>query len=564
MKKSFLALAIAVLILPASLMASFEMVRNNSPRGMAMGNAIVGDPDPINGVLYNPALLAFSKQFQFQAVYCLDYLGFNTSNLYNVDGLFVIPLTYKFKSKIFKNVVLGLSFNRLGVKDSGADYLSNDELQYYEHFMSFSIAKKFENVFAYGTVFSVGINANLFQKGLTSANNNAVDLNDYFATGNLQPMSFGLDLGVTYALNKAMLIGGVIENLIPPNTAFNKTLASDKGLMSYKLALSWKLSRILFMKNVTIAGAMIFKNWEDKADIRKAPMEYHLGYEFWEFEKLLGVRLGYEWSQRGASTGFSHFSAGLACAKLFDVHEIQVDLAYQIPLYFSTANALVGTFGTVKFSLTYSWSWPQSLFEFDPQKREELRQIEELKKQYKDQEQQTKDQTQTLKKEEQAAGGAAAANLTGADAILAQANQDRNAKLLDLYNQYVRQRDQLKMNVAKLQDDGAKKMADLDKKIAVETNKYAKAKPDELTKLKQGVDGLKKQKDAAFKDANAQITAAQGQMNQLKTDTSAKRKEIEKTYDDVKKKNLKQATENFKEIPPSINLEEFRKELGEK
>ena len=60
------------------------------------------------------------------------------------------------------------------------------------------------------------------------------------------------------------------------------------------------------------------------ADIRKAPMEYHLGYEFWEFQKLLGVRLGYEWSQRGASTGFSHLSAGLSCAPLFDVHEIQI------------------------------------------------------------------------------------------------------------------------------------------------------------------------------------------------------------------------------------------------
>jgi hypothetical protein len=565
MKKTLFALILACAALPGLLQASFELIRNNSPRGMAMGNAIVGDPDPINGVLYNPALLAFSKQLQWQGIFSLDYLGFDTSSLYNMDSLLVVPFTYKFKyDKVFKNMVAGFSFNRMSVKDTGADYLANDQLQYYEQFFSLSLAKKFENVFAYGTVFSVGFNANLFMKGLTSDANNAVSLNEYFATGNLQPISFGLDLGATYFLNKAMVIGGAIENLIPPNTAFNKALASDKGLMSYKLALSWKMNKILFMKNATIAGALVFGNWESKADIRKPPMEYHLGYEFWEFEKLLGVRLGYEWSRRGAGAGYSHLCAGLACSKLFDVHEIQVDLAYQLPLYFSSANALSGTYGTVKFALTYSWSWPQSLFEFDPQKREELRQIEDLKKQYQQQEQQSQVQEGQLKKDEKAAGGAAAANLTEADGILAKANQDRNARTLDLFNQYTKQKDAIVGSVNKLKDESAKKLAELDKKIAAETNKYAKAKPDELAKAKQAADELKKQKDALLKDTNTQITALNGQLNQLKTDTSVKRKDIEKEYDAVKKKNIKQATENFKEIPPSVNVDEFRRDLGEK
>jgi hypothetical protein len=276
------------------------------------------------------------------------------------------------------------------------------------------------------------------------------------------------------------------------------------------------------------------------------------------------VRLGYEWSRRGAGAGYSHLCAGLACSKLFDVHEIQVDLAYQLPLYFSSANALSGTYGTVKFALTYSWSWPQSLFEFDPQKREELRQIEDLKKQYQQQEQQSQVQEGQLKKDEKAAGGAAAANLTEADGILAKANQDRNARTLDLFNQYTKQKDAIVGSVNKLKDESAKKLAELDKKIAAETNKYAKAKPDELAKAKQAADELKKQKDALLKDTNTQITALNGQLNQLKTDTSVKRKDIEKEYDAVKKKNIKQATENFKEIPPSVNVDEFRRDLGEK
>ena len=562
MKKRLLTLLLIVCIAPWTVQASFELVRDNSPRGMAMGNAIIGDPDPVNGVLYNPALLAYSKQLQWQGIFSLDYLGFDTSSIYNMDTFLVVPFTYAFKyDKIFKGMVFGFSFNRMSVKDTGADYLSNDELQYYEHFFSVSLAKKFENVFSYGTVFSIGFNANIFTKGLVAEGNNAVSLNDYFSTGTLTPASFGLDLGATYFLNKSMVIGGVIENLIPPNTAFNKNFASDTGLTAYKLGLSWKLNKVAFMRNVTIVASLLSQTMPESKLTRA---EYHFGYEFWEFEKLLGVRLGYEISKPQKSAGYSHLCAGLACSKLFDVHEIQVDIGYQIPLFFTSASALGGTFGTFKFALTYSWNWPQSYFEFDPQKREELRQIEEMKKQYQQQEKTTKSDTETLKKDEKAAGGAAAANLSEADGILAKANESRNAKALDLFNQYTRQKDQINASVNKIKDDSSKKLADLDKKIMGETNKLAKAKPADQADIKKTADDLKKQKDALLKDANTQIVALNGQLNQLKADTSTKRKDIEKEYDAVKKKYIKQATDNFKEIQPPLDVESFRKDLGEK
>jgi len=555
----FIILSLIVIMMRGVVFGSFETLRQYNPRGIAMGHSIMADDDPINGFLYNPALVAYAKSLEWQGIFGLPFTGLNDGKFLTFDSSIVVPFTYHFKyDKVFKNLVMGFSFNRIQAKSDNALYIDGDELNYAENLFSIAVAKKLENIFSYGTILSIGIAANILYHGFLP--NLASENNQYITS--TKKTTFGLDIGATYFLNKNMIIAGVMENLVPPNASLSKN--KDFQPLTSKLGLVWKFPKLFFMKNATASGAMWFRNWDIKDDSRTAPREYHLGYEFWEWEKLLGVRLGYQWSDFGKSKikGFSIISLGLACAKAFSSHEIQVDYAFQFPLSFSSANTIVGTFGSHIFSLTYRWSWPKSYFEFDPQKREELRQIEEMQKQYQNEKKLEKEDIKEQQKTVSETGNIEAANANDPDSIMTVAVKNRNKQLLELYNGYVEKRDSILNNIKKIKEDSNKKIADIDKKISSEEKKINKAKDEEKPALQENLKNLQTERETIVKDMDTQVSTLEKQLSQLRKDTSLKLKSIQADYQKIWNKNKKKVTENFKEEPPAFNYEEFDKEVN--
>ncbi|GEM_PF-1849763 len=555
-----------IMLVASQSFATFELVRNTSPRGISLGSALVGEVDPINGILYNPASVAYSKMLQWQGIFGMDYTGFDTAKFKTADSVLVVPFTYHFKYEpVFKNLVFGFSFNRLMLQEEGSIYDSTDGFDYHEQMFTISFGKKMENLFSYGTLLSLGVNINILDIGIKTANSDiANNMNHgatYFTT--LNPRSFGIDLGATYYLNKVMVIGGMIENLVQPNVKFNNE-ASNPLLTTYQLGLSMKISKLLFMKNITALASMSFKNWEDPADIRKKPAEYHFGYEFIEFEKLLAVRLGYQMSKYGASAGSSIPSIGIGLNKAFGVHEIQFDYSFQIPFSFDFANTLQGTYGTHKFALTYNWSWPQSYFEFDETKREELRQIEEMKKQYQLEQKEGEAQKTELKKDEEKTGSIETAN-ADPDTIMKKANVDRNTLIQKNYLEYTKQRDTILASVKKTKDAAEASKKKLLTQVAAESNKLIKAKkPEDQDASKKKINELNTQIDTTMKDANKKIADFNNNLATLKANTSKAIKDIESDYAATKKKFGKKTTENFKEEDPTVDMTGFNKELSGK
>jgi hypothetical protein len=561
MKRSLIAFCCLILSATA-VQASFETIRNYNPRGIAMGNAILADADPINGFLYNPALVAYAKEMQVQVNSGFPYTMLDSAQFFHINPTVIVPFTYHFKyDKVFKNFVMGFTFNRFQVKSENATYIAGDELNYREHLFGITAAKKFENLFSYGTVLSFGLTANILYHGMSG--NLSTEQNDYLVT--LKKTTFGLDAGATYYLNKNMVIAGAIENLVPPNASFSKK--SEFQSMTSKLGLAWKFPanpKIFILNNATAAGAMWFRNWESKEDSRTAPREYHLGYEFWQFEKYLGVRLGYQWSDFGKSKiqGMSVASVGLASdIPIQGAHDIQVDIAWEIPLIFNSDNNFTGTAGSYTFGLTYRWAWPLSIFEFDSQKREELRQIEEMKKQYQQQQKTERQDTQAQEQATRDTGSVETANASDPDTMATKGIRDRNKALLDLYNGYTKQRDDLQTQIKKAKDDTARKTADLDKKIEGEKKKLEKAKAEEKPAIEQTVKDLTAQRDSLVKDNDTLVADLEKKLLQLKKDTSAKVKTIEADWQKVWKKVQSKVTANYKDEPPTFDYDAFKKEI---
>jgi LysM repeat protein len=210
-----------------------------------------------------------------------------------------------------------------------------------------------------GTRFGVGINFNIFMRGL-DGNIDTKANGGYFING-LKTSGIGIDLGFIYVMNVNMILGFSIDNLIEPNVAFNKDLAEEAVEKNYKIGLSWKKERLWRFKYVTIAGGVSFENL--KSDV----WEYRIGYEFWEFDRVMGIRIGYETSDRGMNI----LGLGLTGRKSFGMrktHEIEVNYGFNYPVV-----AIKQTYGNHTFSLVYRYSLPEYLFEFDIRKRVPMR-----------------------------------------------------------------------------------------------------------------------------------------------------------------------------------------------
>jgi hypothetical protein len=336
-------------------------------RAKGMGNAFYAEPAGILSMYYNPAGTAFTKKIEVSGNFGLPYTGFETIDFKTFNGAFLYPFTYHLKSEmIFKNGVFGIGFNNLSHYYENSEYDSDDDIYYYERLIKINISKDLLDIIGPGTRFGVGINFNIFMRGL-DGNIDTKANGGYFING-LKTSGIGIDLGFIYVMNVNMILGFSIDNLIEPNVAFNKDLAEEAVEKNYKIGLSWKKERLWRFKYVTIAGGVSFENL--KSDV----WEYRIGYEFWEFDRVMGIRIGYETSDRGMNI----LGLGLTGRKSFgwqSSHEIEVNYGFNIPIV-----GIKDTYGNHTFSIVYRYRMPEYVFEFDRRKRIPMRERYEKEK----------------------------------------------------------------------------------------------------------------------------------------------------------------------------------------
>jgi len=568
MKKRLVLVLIFILSGMVVLQASyFETTRYISPRGESLANAIIADSeDPINGFLYNPGLIPYSRSLLVQPmIFSMNHLAaIDTANFKTFYGSLIIPLATAVKFEpVFKDLVFAFALNSFTMNDTVSDQLESDDMKFQTMLMSFGLGKKIENLFGYGSVVSVGVNINLFNIRLpqNGAAMNNPDLNS--SKYDYKKWTMGLDFGITYKLSDALLLALVLENLIRPAEGF---ITPDKAKSSQKFGLSWKFANLSFMQSPTL-----FFTYQMRAATGKGNQpdkEFHLGYEFWQLNKILALRLGYEMStlsdkEKGSVIGFNYLTYGLG----FNIpagygHEFQVDMSGKSPFVFGGDNRLREPLGALQFALTYKWKWPQSWFEFDEEKRNERRALEELEGRYREEEKETEESEGELARDIKTTGSVNLANLEGADKIVGQANKDRNETILGLYNNYISQRDDNINKADNLKSDAASQLNPLDTDINGLKDKLEQASDDADKELiANEMNEKNAEKKQIAENVNSQIVVFNTEINSMKKSAINDLKDIGKNYDKIKKKNQKELTDNFIEMDPPVPMQEWQTEL---
>lgn len=356
-----------ILIFTNFLYSAFEDLGKDS-RAKGMGNAFYAEPAGVSSIYYNPAGTAFSKSIEILGTFEIPYAGFETLKMNAFNGAVLFPFTHHFKYEpVFKNAVISAAFNNFSLDYLNSEYDSSDDLNYYERNITINLSKDLLDILGQGTRFAFGFNFDIYLRGI-GANIDTTGNNSYFKN-DFKSAGFGMDLGFIYFLNMNMILGVAIDNIIEPNVAFNKDVAKEIIERTTKLGLSWKTDKLWKFKYVTIAGGVSFEN------LKSNVWEYRLGYEFWEFGKILGIRLGYEFSDQGMNS----ISFGLSGDKIFKINnQIRISYSFQMPI-----GTVRNSYGTHSFSIVYKYSMPAYKFEFDDRKRRDMiRKIEEEKKKY--------------------------------------------------------------------------------------------------------------------------------------------------------------------------------------
>ncbi|MBU1078294.1 MAG: hypothetical protein KKH98_13435 [Spirochaetes bacterium] len=354
MKK--LLILLMLLVYSSFLHAAFEDV-GKAARAKGMANAFYGEPAGVSSIYYNPAGTAFSKSIEIMGNMGLPYTGFSTIELSTFNGAILFPFTHHFKVEaVFENAVIGGAFNDLSFFYENSKDFDDDQIDYYERVIKINYAKDFLDMMGRGTRFAIGLNFNLYSRGL-GANIDTEANSSYFSSG-LDTSGMGLDLGFMFFLNMNMILGVAIDNILEPNVAFNKDISEQPVHRTTKLGLSWRLTKLAFFKYPTIAGGVSFE------DLKEDVWEYRLGFQFWTFEKVLAFRFGYETSDEGMNS----LAVGLTGnPKLSPSQGIEVSYAFNLPLA-----SIRGSSGTHTFSLTWRYNRPEYQFEFDQRKRQSM------------------------------------------------------------------------------------------------------------------------------------------------------------------------------------------------
>jgi len=370
MKKLYTIL-ITIVLLAAVLVplhASFE-TWGISVRAKGMGDAMAAIHGDANSMMHNPAGLATLRSVQLMPNYNMPLTGLDEGGVNILNASFAAPfvndsvinwpgalfnlISFGLTKPFFKEGAYGLTFYNL-----------SDEL-YYERAFSFALGRKLFNFLNTGMNFSVGARFNLFMRGINS--NEYTVVNPYFSSGT-SSSAFGLDLGVIMHLSEKVTLGAYMNNVIKPDLAINKAVASEALNQSFKYGVGWQVGDVAFMNNLTVAYSYSTLG-KDEDDIRAAKAINHFGFEFWQFNHQLAFRAGYEWGD-----DLSNISLGLSYNLAIGGQDFQLDYAFVMP------TTMRSTSGSHLFALVYNIPLSKSYFEFDAKKQKEMKRLEDLNK----------------------------------------------------------------------------------------------------------------------------------------------------------------------------------------
>ncbi|MEN2998504.1 MAG: conjugal transfer protein TraF [Brevinematia bacterium] len=353
---------------------AFEYLdRGTSVRAKGFGNAMFGIFDGVNGLEYNPALMANTKSIEARVNFGLpiSYVDDGGMSMFSIYG--VIPFCNRGYAGVdylagmiaggevpyfFREGSIGFSYSRFDVMNL-----------YYEQVVSLAYAKNLDDFISKGARMSAGVKLNLYNLGLVPNPDTQVNP---FLGDRLSAWGFGVDVGVTYDFSYTIRLGFAIQNLIKPNTAI---IEGNESTLPRKIkaGANWIVGSFFGVFEDVMVGAGITQTEREPGDNRELDLTYHLGAETWFLDKIIGFRAGYEFGLNE----FMNVSIGLTFAYVFaDEHEVNID--YSMGLMPS----ILASFGDLShsFSLVYRFRLPRSAFAYTEEKIKELQFMEELEK----------------------------------------------------------------------------------------------------------------------------------------------------------------------------------------
>ncbi|MFN4245108.1 MAG: conjugal transfer protein TraF [Brevinematia bacterium] len=394
MKRAIVLIILLVVVVYDGFSAFEYLDRGTSVRSKGMGNAMFGIFDGVNGLEYNPALIANTKNIESRINFGLpiSYVDDGSLNMFSIFG--VIPFCNRGYAGVdylagviaggnvpyfFREGAIGFSYSRFNVIDL-----------YYEQAISLAYAKNLDDYISKGARISAGVKFNLYNLGLVPSPDTEVNP---FLGDRLSTWGFGLDVGVTYDFSYTIRLGFAVQNLIKPNTSIiegNESTLPRK----IKFGANWVVGSFFGVFEDLMVGVGVTQTEREPGDNRELDLTYHLGVETWFFDKIIGLRSGYEFGLNE----FSSISVGLTFAYIFmDEHEVNIDYSVSImPNILASLGDL-----SHNFSLVYRFRLPRSAFAYTEEKIRELQFMEELEKKKKqikelgvETQSQSKDQTQ--------------------------------------------------------------------------------------------------------------------------------------------------------------------------
>lgn len=365
---------ILLMVLGVNVFGAFEYLdRGTSVRSKGFGNAMFGVFDGVNGLEYNPALMANTKNIEMRLNFGMPMAYLDDSGLSVVSVYGVIPFCNRGYAGIdylagviaggqvpyfFREGAIGFSYSRFDVRDL-----------YYEQVISFAYAKNLDDYISKGARMSGGVKINLYNLGLIP--NPDTQVNPYLGD-RLSTWGFGMDVGLTYDFSYTIRLGFAVQNIIKANTAI---IEGNESTLPRKIKFggNWLVGSFFGVFEDVLVGVGITQTEREPGDNRELDLTYHFGAETWFFNKVIGLRAGYEFGLNE----FMNVSVGLSFNYVFaDEHEVNIDYSLGI------MPNLFASFGDVShsFSLVYRFRLPRSAFAYTEEKIKELQFLEELEK----------------------------------------------------------------------------------------------------------------------------------------------------------------------------------------
>lgn len=328
--------------------AAYEDI--GSVRARGMGDAFESVSSGIDSVRYNPAGTAYLRNLQFYGGYGSPASGFDDeSSLLAFDTGIAVPFSRKphliFLNYLFKGLTFGNE--QLIIKDASFSLLFHQfTVMYfaYERLITINLAKNLNNVFE-GADFAVGFNVNIFNRGFTHNEDTLIhpDPNLVDSTTGV-----GIDFGLTYDFSRFIRLSFVMANLMEPNISFFKD-GEEYVNQQVRIGMAWQLGDISFLQN-SLASVGMVQISRDAEDNRRPETIYKAGFEFWQWRRQLGFRLGYKTVFNVLSSGFT-FKYRIRHSNI-----LSVSYAFNYPLNSRNYKHY--------FSLNYEFEFPDYFFDY--------------------------------------------------------------------------------------------------------------------------------------------------------------------------------------------------------